>query len=116
VRIAAFTGLVLMALPAAAEEPFSYDTVRPGSQFHYNTIEPGRDLTPGGTLSGTEYYGQGGPLGNTEGPGVPMEPPGGYSGTDSLIDCGPGARYLDEVTGDRLRRLNPQACGGAGRN
>jgi hypothetical protein len=112
----ALTGFLVAGGSALADDPFGYDVVNPSTRFHYNSIEPGRSQQPAGTLSGTEFYGQGGPLGATEGPGVPMEPPGGYSGARSMIDCGPGARYISPVDADRIGRLYPLACGGAGRN
>ena len=111
----ALTGLLFAGASALADEPFGYDTVNPSTRFQYNSIDPGRDIQPSGSLSGTEFYGQGGPLGGTEGPGVPMEPPGGYTGARSMIDCGPGARYMSPVDADRVGRLYPLACGGSGR-
>ncbi len=96
----ALTWLLLAGAAALAEEPFSYDTVNPGARFQYDSITTGRDIQPSGTLGGTE------------GPGVPEEPPGGYTGARSMIDCGPGARYISPVDADRVGRLYPLACGG----
>ena len=107
----ALTGLLLAGGSALADDPFGYDTVNPSTRFQYNSIEPGRNQQPAGTLSGTEFYGQGGPLGATEGPGVPMEPPGGYTGAESMIDCGPGGRYLSPADAYRVGQLYPMACG-----
>jgi hypothetical protein len=107
----ALTGLLLAGGSALADDPFGYDTVNPSTRFQYNSIEPGRNQQPAGSLSGTEFYGQGGPLGATEGPGVPMEPPGGYSGAQSMIDCGPGGRYISPTDAYRVGQLYPMACG-----
>lgn len=109
--LAAAAALLLAAPAASANDPFHYDTVRPGSRFLLDSINPGRDFTTGGSLSGPGHAGRGGPLSDTEGPGVSAEPRGGYTGYESQIDCGPGARYLDIVTGERLRRAAPMACG-----
>jgi hypothetical protein len=69
-------------------------------------------MAPAGSLSGPAHAGKPGPLGDTEGPGVRAAPEGGWTGPESQIDCGPGGRYLDMTTGERLRRLEPLACPG----
>ncbi|MEX1109580.1 MAG: hypothetical protein WEC00_11740 [Dongiaceae bacterium] len=95
----------------ADDDAFGYDTVRPGTRFLYDSISPGRDIAPSGSLSGPGHAGRSGPLSGTEGPGLRAQPDAGPGGYEDRITCGPGSRNYSIVDEDRIARIEPLACG-----
>ncbi|MDZ4736674.1 MAG: hypothetical protein SGJ07_10035 [Rhodospirillaceae bacterium] len=98
--------------PSMADDAFSYDTVRPGARFQFDSLSSGRDIAPAGSLSGPGHAGRSGPLTNTEGPGLRAQPDAGPGGYEDRITCGPGMRNYSIVDADRIARIEPMACGG----
>lgn len=103
--------LLVGAGPGFADDPFGYDTVRPGARFQFDSLSSGRDIAPAGSLSGPGHAGRSGPLSNTEGPGLRAQPDGGPGGYEDRITCGPGMRNYSIIDRDRIARIEPMGCG-----
>lgn len=79
------TALVVVEVARASADPLGSSSsgselwtgpnmINPGSRFQLNTIQPGRPLTPDGSLSAPPSLGQPGPLSPSLGVGLQPEP------------------------------------------